>query len=77
MSERSGDPAWSKEEAGKLETHDSTTQLLNHIPIIAMTANAVKGDREKCFEAGMADYTTKPIKRETVFDIIEKWVFEG
>jgi signal transduction histidine kinase/DNA-binding response OmpR family regulator len=48
-----------------------------HIPIIAMTANAMKGDREICLEAGMDDYIAKPIKRELVFDIIKKWVLEG
>ena len=47
----------------------------NAIPIVAMTAHAMKGDREKCLEAGMDDYITKPIKRETVFKMIEKWVF--
>ncbi len=45
------------------------------IPIIAMTAHAMKGDREACLEAGMNDYITKPIKREVVFQILEKWVF--
>ncbi len=45
------------------------------IPIVAMTAHAMKGDREMCLEAGMDDYITKPIKRETVFKMIEKWVF--
>jgi len=44
------------------------------IPIVAMTANAMKGDREKCLEAGMDDYITKPIKREFVFEMLEKWV---
>ena len=44
------------------------------IPIVAMTAHAMKGDREKCLEAGMDDYTTKPIKREVVFEVLEKWV---
>jgi len=46
----------------------------NDIPIIAMTANAMKGDRELCLEAGMNDYITKPIKRELVFQILEKWL---
>jgi len=46
----------------------------NDIPIVAMTANAMKGDREICIDAGMNDYITKPIKREIVFEVIEKWV---
>ena len=46
------------------------------IPIVAMTAHAMKGDREKCLEAGMDDYITKPIKREVVFEVLEKWVLE-
>jgi len=44
------------------------------IPIVAMTARAMTGDREKCLEAGMNDYIAKPIKREIVFEVLEKWV---
>jgi len=43
------------------------------LPIIAMTAHALKGDREMCMEAGMTDYITKPVNRKQLFDIIEKW----
>jgi two-component system sensor histidine kinase/response regulator len=46
------------------------------IPIIAMTADAMKEDREKCLESGMNDYMSKPIKREEVFTMIKKWVFK-
>jgi PAS domain S-box-containing protein len=45
------------------------------VPIVAITAHAMKGDREMCLKAGMDDYITKPIKREIVFEILEKWVF--
>jgi signal transduction histidine kinase/CheY-like chemotaxis protein len=42
------------------------------IPIIAMTANAMAEDREKCLKVGMDDYISKPIKRETIFKILQK-----
>ncbi len=43
------------------------------IPIIAMTAHAMKGDRERCLEAGMSDYVTKPVRLEDIKSMIEKW----
>jgi CheY-like chemotaxis protein len=47
-------------------------QSKNHIPIIAMTAHAIKGDRERCLEAGMDEYVSKPIDSEKLFNAIEK-----
>ena len=47
-------------------------QSKNHMPIIAMTAHAIKGDRERCLEAGMDEYISKPIDSDKLFDAIEK-----
>ncbi|MEI6713526.1 MAG: response regulator [Verrucomicrobiota bacterium] len=44
-----------------------------HIPIIAMTANAMTGDREKCLSAGMDDYISKPVRSEALYAVLEKY----
>ena len=49
----------------------------NNIPIIALTANAIKGENEKCIEAGMNDYIAKPFKEDVFLEKIEYWLFQA
>lgn len=46
----------------------------SHVPVIAMTANAMVGDREKCLDAGMDDYISKPVDAQKFLKMLSKWL---
>jgi len=63
------------EATGAIREKEKTTG--EHIPIIAMTAHAMKGDSERCLEAGMDAYVAKPIHAQILFDAIESLLVSG
>jgi len=48
-----------------------------HTTVIAMTAHVMRGDQERCLEAGMDDYISKPIEPQVMFKVIEKWIISS
>ncbi len=56
-----------------LQIRDREKKAGGHTPIIALTANAMKGDRERCLETGMDDYLAKPVRGNKLLELVYKW----
>jgi CheY-like chemotaxis protein len=65
----------------EMDGYDTTRAIrakneFKSLPIIALTAKAMKGDREKCIAAGASDYITKPVDTEQLLSLLRVWLYK-
>lgn len=68
----------------EMDGFEATSEIRNrekesggHTPIVALTANAMKGDRERCLETGMDDYLAKPVRGNKLLELVYKWATQS
>ena len=57
-----------------MEAERSADGVVERMPILAMTANSMDGDRQRCLDAGMDDYISKPLRLATLSEALGRWL---
>jgi signal transduction histidine kinase/CheY-like chemotaxis protein len=66
-----------------IDGYEATRELrrreegIRHTPVIAMTAHAMTGDRDRCLAAGMDDYIAKPVRSQTLVEVLRRWIVDA